>query len=213
MLHTDWCFLRTWAATADWGNVPGWLGALASVGTLCVAMAAALIARGQLEHARILREEQARPFVIVDFEPTRAGDMRYMDLVIRNTGGTLARDVNVVFDPPIVSTLDPKGEESDHLATALARTSLLQGGIPTLPPGREYRMLFDDMADRFERKDLPRRYEVTVSMRSERKIEPTLTQILDLDVYYGYMNVHEYGLHHIAKSLRALAKKLGATNF
>jgi len=69
------------------------------------------------------------------------------------------------------------------------------------------------MVARYENPDIERSYEATVTLRSDRKAEEPLTQILDLDVYFGYLIVNEYGLHHIAKTLRAWAEKSGTSSF
>ncbi len=82
-----------------------------------------------------------------------------------------------------------------------------------MPPGRAYRITFDHMPERHE-KGLQNRYKVTVSFESSRKKEQPLVYELDLDVYYGGMlAVSNYGLHHIAKSLRGIAEKIGVTQF
>ncbi|MCF7547428.1 hypothetical protein [Pseudonocardia sp. WMMC193] len=164
---------------------------------------AAYFAYHQLVLARTLREEKARPFVVVDVVPAQHP---FTELIIKNVGETLARDVKVVFDPPLVTTLDDEN-------MTIGGSHALQSGIPSLPPGREYRMLFEHMPDRYAREDLPRRYEVTINASGRRGPEEPLVQVLDLDVFYGYQKLEQYGVHHIAKSLRAWAKKDGVKNF
>jgi hypothetical protein len=61
--------------------------ALAAVGQLVVLVAAALFARAQVREARELRAEQARPFVVVDFELDRRP---LINLVVANLGKTMA---------------------------------------------------------------------------------------------------------------------------
>jgi hypothetical protein len=76
----------------------------------------------QVLQARRLREEQARLFVIVDFE---AGFLVY--LTVENIGRTMARDVTIRFDKPLESTLSGPRE--------IDESPLLRKPIPTLPPG------------------------------------------------------------------------------
>lgn len=192
----------------DWGNVPSWVSAVLSLMTLGVAVTAAWFARGQLELARTLREEKARPFVVVDLEPARGVGRPFMDLVVRNIGETLARDVHIEFDPPLASTLDDTPG-----ATNIGDAYMFRNGIPSMPPGREYRALFEDMPKRYDRADLPRQYKAVVTLTGRRGREEPTEQVLDLDVFYGPMNVQEYGTHHIAKTLRAWAKKNGVNSF
>lgn len=194
----------------DFGDVPAWVGAVANVGTLAVAGIAAKIALGQLGEARQLREAQAQPFVVVDFEPTKGVGHPFMDLVVKNVGQTMARDVRFKFSPELKSTM----YEHSTSPSKLAELAIIKDGIPSLPPGREYRILFDQMPDRFASQSMPRRYEVEISF-SDYRGEPqeALIQVLDLNAYYSALMVSEHGTHHIAKTLRAWAKKNGVTNF
>jgi hypothetical protein len=86
-------------------TITDWLTAIGTVGTLLIAAAAAIVAFRQLREARQLREDQAQPFVIVDVEPS-AVSRHFINLIIRNTGRTLARDATIKFKPPIESTID-----------------------------------------------------------------------------------------------------------
>ena len=148
-----------------------------------------------------MREDQAQPFVAVDFEPSQAGST-FMDLIIRNTGTTIAKNVKAVFDPPIVSTLT-EGNGKYRLADA----AIITEGIPTLPPGREYRMLFERMPDRFE-SDLPRSYKATVTFEDPRGRAHELEYRLDLDIYFGSMHLDIYGEHDAAKALKGIERTL-----
>ena len=192
--------------SVDWGDVPGWFAAVGALGTLAVAAIAAVAAFRQVREARALREEQAQPFVVVDVEENAAGG-NFLDLVIRNIGTTLALDVKFVFSPRLRSgTYEDDGID-------IADFHVLKEGIASMPPGREMRFLFDEGATIFQRKDLPRRYEVEVSFRSTRGAQDPLRYTIDLDMLFGQHAIVVHGTHHIAKSLRAIAKKMGATSF
>lgn len=195
----------------DWGNVPSWIAAVGGIGTLAIALFAACLAYHQLELARKLREEKARPFVIVDFEMSPGPGAPFVDLVIRNIGETLARDVKITFAPPLKSTLYVRPRYGS--AASIDDTWIISKGIPSMPPGREYRILFDNMADRYEQPSMDRKYGVTVELSSSRGTEEALTQVLDLNVFYGYSNAENYGLNHIAKTLRSWAKSNGTSTF
>jgi hypothetical protein len=195
----------------DWGNVPSWVAAVSGLGTLTIAGLAANYARGQLDLARTLREDKARPFVIVDFEPSPGPGAPFVDLVIRNIGETLARNVKLTFDPPLQSTFYARPQRG--VAASIGDIRLISNGIPSMPPGREYRILFDNMAERYEQSAMERTYNVTVDLASNRGAEESLTQVLDLNVFYGYSNAENYGLNHIAKTLRAWAKSNNISKF
>lgn len=87
--HLPWVW--DWTA-AGWAAVAAWA-------TFLVAVAAAAFAWRQVLEARKTREDQAQPFVVVDFEPSKAGRI-FMDLVVRNTGTTLATNVRMTFNLP-----------------------------------------------------------------------------------------------------------------
>jgi len=190
----------------DWGNVPSWISAIISFLALISAVAAVAFAYRQLELAKTLREEKARPFVVVDIETAAGPGHPFTELVIRNIGETLARNVKITFEPPLRTTLDDP-------RYSLASSALIKEGVPSMPPGREYRVLFEQMPDRYARTDLPRRYTVTVELSGRRGPEEPLTQILDLNIFYGVQSIENNGIHHIAKTLRSWAKSSGVSNF
>jgi hypothetical protein len=138
-------------ASAPWH----WTSATWAGLTFVVLTAAALIGWWQVRESRRLREAQARPFVIVDLEVGTT----IAELKITNIGRMLARDVSFRFEPRIQSSWD-----SDPGQTPLAETNLLTKGIPSLPPGKVIRTLFDRIPDRLE-EGLPDDYEVEVTYR------------------------------------------------
>jgi hypothetical protein len=147
-------------------TVEAWM-ALASWATFAVIAGSLAFAWRQVAEARRLREQQTRPFVVVDLEP---GWIIY--LTIENVGRTLARNVRVKFEPPLSSTrADVRFEE----------IPALRDGIPTLPPGRKFRYFFDSSIERLNRTDLPRSYEVEVryGRHDDRVLQPE-RYVLDL---------------------------------
>src|SRR5947208_12505824 len=151
----EWWNPTEWTA-AGWAAVGAW-------GTLAGAATAAVFAWRQVGEGRRTREEQAQPFVVVDFEPSAAW-IGLKDLVIRNTGRTLALDVKLDFDPPLKSAYF---SQQPHETYDIMETKLIREGIPTMPPGKEYRLLFERMPDRVE-SGLPDTYVVTVQFSSTR---------------------------------------------
>jgi hypothetical protein len=180
--------------------VGGVVAAVATLGTLLVAVIAALYAkhqveaaRGQLAESERMRAEQAQPYVVVDF--TISARM-YAELTIKNIGTTAARDVTVTFTPQIRSTLIESGR------AMLLDSSLIKRGIPTLPPGKEYRLMFESMPALYKREDLPRCYEAVVHFAdsSGKTHEGRFT--LDLNTYYGYRSISIYTMHEAAQALQ-----------
>jgi hypothetical protein len=153
---TDWAAVAAWAAWA----------------TVLIYIVIGLFAWRQVREARKLREEQARPFVIVDFEP---GLVVY--LTVENLGRTMAQDVRIQFDKPLKSSLDRPHE--------LNESPLFREPIPVLPPGKKIRVLFDQFSSRVEA-DLPLTYEVDVRYHGpkDRKEWKDIYR-LDLGTYLG----------------------------
>lgn len=193
----DWS-AEAWTAIAAW--VTAGVAAAAAIGATVLARRQVDYAHRQVEEARATRENQAQPFVSVDFEQSPASFI-FMDLVIRNTGPTVARNVRFEFDKPLQSTLDDR-------KTALRNAAILTKGIPTLPPGRTYRMLFERMPDLHDHPELPRSYDVTVQFEDVNDHVHTLTYRLDLDIFYDTEQLAIYGAHDSAKALMEIEKRL-----
>jgi hypothetical protein len=191
LAHIPWVWDWTaagWAAGAAWA-------------TFVVAAIAAAFAGRQVLEARKTREEQAQPFVIVDFDRTEASKI-HMDLVIVNTGTTLAKDVKAVFDPPLRSTLTEKDQQYD-----LADAAIIRRGLPTMPPGREFRLLFDSMPALYA-SELPRSYNAKVTFTDSRGRFHELDYRLDLDVYFGWMRIDVKGQHQATTALEKIERTL-----
>jgi len=158
-------------AAAKGTNWPA-VAALAAWATVGIYIVIGLFAWRQVHEARKLREEQARPFVIVDFEPSFL-----VYLTVENLGRTMARDVSIQFDKPLQTTLQGRSE--------LDESPLFRLPIPTLPPGKKIRVLFDQFPARLEA-GLPLTYDVKLRYRG-----PTGKKVwehpyrLDLAMYVG----------------------------
>lgn len=153
MIFQDW-------TSTDWTAAAAWA-------TFGVAAAAAWFASRQVLHARDVRNEQSRPFVIVDLDAFSAGG-GLIELVIRNVGSTVARNVRITFDKPVMTTIRPDGYD-------LANDAMFKAGIPVMPPGKEIRLFFDAAPAR-NRSGLPATYLATVSVEDFRgkRVEPDL---------------------------------------
>ena len=124
-----------------------------------------------------------------------------LDLVFRNVGMTLARNVTFTFDPPLDSTMQ-RG------ADRFLSSALFTSGIPAMPPGKELRCTFDVGHQRYP-SDLPRVYTVTVnSDDSLGRAQPPLQYVLDLNVLFGLSQIGEKTVHDLAKSAEEVAKTL-----
>lgn len=152
----------------------------------------------QARREQRLREEQARPFVVVDFEPSPVwGNL--INLVFENVGKTLARNIRFTFTPALETTLD---KEDDHFR----ETTLLQQGIPAMPPGRRVVALFDVAHDRLAA-NLPMTYNVRVDLQdSQGRPQEALEYVLDLSFHYGIRRVESKTVHDLAKVLEKIER-------
>jgi hypothetical protein len=165
---------------------------------LLLLVIAARFGWNQLSEAKELREEQTRPFVVIDLESTRKP---FFDLVVKNLGATMARNVRFKFDPPAESTLD---------GVSLDKLKLYRDGISTLPPGKEIRFLFDTGPERHARSDLPDVYEVTVTYAGHTGKHEYEERIdLDFGLYWNRMNVTLRDVHDLHRELKAIREEIG----
>jgi hypothetical protein len=152
---------QTWTAAAAWVTVAVYVGVL-------------LFAWRQVREARRLREDQARPWVVVYF------DVDWLtEIVVENIGKTVARDVHISFEPPLKSTLDPPWAWED--------STLLRDGIKTMAPSQKIRFTFDAVNDRFDCEELPLAYTASVSYQgmTHKRRRYTEPYVLDLGPYRG----------------------------
>jgi len=160
-----------------------------------LAVAAGLIARGQLRETKRLREEQAQPYVVVFMESSPAGEW-LIDLVVKNFGSTAAHDVRVEFDPPLRRAAGEDGTVS------------VPASIAVLVPQQEWRTLWDTGIARAD-SDLPDHHVAKVRFSdSQRRELPTYEFVLDWGVVKARDVVTVYGSHHAATALREMAKEV-----
>lgn len=160
-----------------------------------IAASAARAAFKQYQLGRETRADQTRPYVIVDFEPSPASS-NLMDLIVRNIGTTPAYDVKVRLSPT-----PARARETTNFELSKAR--ILDGTLPMFAPGRELRMFFDSMPERYEAK-LPMSFECSVTYKDGRKAIHNEKSTVDMDVARGMLRAEIYGVHHVAKALREI---------
>jgi hypothetical protein len=179
--------------------------------TFLVLVVAAFVAWRQVKEAQRLREEQARPFVVIDIEPWNP----FVDLKITNLGQTMARDVQFQFDPPLTSWKD----ERHRQLVPIAETNLFKNGIASFPPRKQISLWFDRYPDRVEH-GFPDRYDVRISYRgpsgrrkrrwgrSSQGKRYSETMVLDLGMYRDIGEITRYGIHDVHNRLKAIGETL-----
>jgi hypothetical protein len=142
-----------------------WFTGLITVGLLGYAVV-------QIRDGRKQREDQTRPFIIVDFDFRSS----VVSLAVRNIGPSAASDVRVALDARI--------ERSNGAAVNWQTTGLFSDGVPLFAPGRLMRFFLDEFQHRFD-KQLPMQFSGVVEYKGPHgKGQPYREPFtLDLSVY------------------------------
>lgn len=150
-----------------------------------------------MNEARELREQQNRPFVVIDTDFERASELF---LHVTNLGTSLARNVKIDIEPPLKSAVDIPVE----------KFKMLSDGISTLAPGKELRTFFD-LGFRRHESDLPLVYAATITYsdetgrrRFEEKIDLDLEQYMHLH-FASRDEIHD--VHARLKEIRDIFRK------
>lgn len=161
---------------------------------LVVLVVAALVAWSQTKEAKRLREDQSRPFVVMDVDYTASS---LLFLFVKNIGTSLARDVSIQVDPPLTTSLDFE----------MGAIKMLSGdGIPTLAPGKELRTLFD-MGFRRHEAGLPLLYSVMISYTDHRgKRKFSESTFLDIEQYTHMRFVERKDIHNVYKAMEKMQR-------
>lgn len=182
---------------STWG--PAEWAALGQVGALIVAIVAGLLVYRQVKDGQQIREDQTRPYVIVDL------DFRgfQVALVVKNVGASPARDVKVTFDQPLRRPY-PDDDPTEEFA-------VFSRGIPMLAPGRSIRIDFGTGPSFFptEGGGVPLRYEATVRYTSldGKKAYDDPPLVLDL-LPFKHTLMEREDLHDIAMALKDMRSQM-----
>lgn len=145
------------------------------------------------------RNLEFAPYVVVFFDAQT--DSPIFDLVIKNTGKTIAHHVKVVFEPPLQTSL--KNYDLEKLA-------LIHQPIPAIPPGFELRTSIDRLETRLESDKLPKLYKVTVTFTGGlNNVVRKLEYILDLEVFHGILETHKSSLTDLTHAVEDISDHLG----
>jgi hypothetical protein len=192
MAADGWQVSAVWAAWTT-AAIYAVLGGFAWVQVL----QAKKLRESQALQARELREAEARPYVVVDFEPDR---VPFVNMVIANLGRTMARNVRIEVDPPFDSSVYRSGP------VPLARFKLFAEGIPALAPGKRIVLLFDQMYQRAEL-DLPDTYRVRLTYEWDGGDPLTDELRLDLDLYRPLRRIAPHTIHDVSETLDAIHRQ------
>lgn len=156
--------------------------ALTAYSTLALAIVAVLAlwaAWGQIDEARRLRKATNRPYVVVHVEGDKS--TRTLNLVLENSGNTVAKNVTITFSPPLAAA----HKIIDHGETAKFWEQ------PTMPPGKVLRTVLDHGPDRVD-SDLPMAYDVRITYDSPATDEIKITDNYRIDLQASVYAVRQW---------------------
>ncbi|WP_314855293.1 hypothetical protein [uncultured Microbacterium sp.] len=180
---------------------------IAAIGTWAAVIVAAVAAGfivWQIRQARALAEEQARPYVIAWVE-LDAETRTTLEFHVKNIGQTAARNVHISLDPPWEWNKPAK-------QMRFMDAAIFQRGLPTMPPGWQVTLAMEFTQD-IPDSDALAPITATVTYEDRHAATHSEAFVLDLAYLRGALWLDKHGLHHIAKTLRAMAKKSGVNSF
>lgn len=181
-----------WFAAIPGWHTPAEWEAIGVMGTLGVAVAAAVFAFFQVKELRDNRREQMRPYVAAYLELGREVEVNMMFLVVKNFGETTARNITAKSDKPMKRAWGHQQDPEDLP---------LFDKLHALVPGQEWRTLFDWGPARFKA-ELNDAYTLTISSHdSTGKKLPDETFVIDWAVYKPTRNIGVKTVHDVGKSL------------
>lgn len=185
-----------------------------SVIAVVVALASAVFAASSVKHARRsadaaeaqvagMRESNtaaAQPYVWADVRSAEDQSM-LVDLVVGNSGSTVAQNVHVEFDPPL-----PIADGGHEQLTAQAMERL-RGGLRSLAPGKVLYWHLGSGPIVLET-DQPQVHRVTVTADGPFGPVPPLAYEIDLSDFRESNNRPSGTLHRLTRAVDGVAKEL-----
>lgn len=204
-------------ATTEWIEISAQvITSVAALGTFVVALIALRYARGQVVEAqaqlranvqdaeatrrlqRDLMTEQAQPYVAVTIERD-ADNPLFVELVVKNYGTTVAKDVRITIDPSPQSAA--LGEPSNPVPLNMPEV------ISVLAPSQEWRTFWDSGMDR-PNSGLPDKHKASVSYIGLTSRPMHFSATLDWNVFKGVIYTERKGVHHLATAASNIEKQL-----
>lgn len=174
-----------------------WVASAISILTLIVLTVTLIYIARQANEAARIRLEQARPHVVVHFAFSQG---ILVQIVIRNIGRTIARDIHLTWDRPLTSTL---------FGTRFEKMAAFTSGIPSLAPAQEIRVHFDSLPKRVETPEMPMTYACTVAYAGSGEKGPRYeeAQVLDLNVFVQAARMPK-GPDDIARQMEEVVREI-----
>lgn len=186
--------------TANWGDVPTWIGATLTAGTVALASRQVKQTSKQNQLTSKQEEDSLRPVVVATIAEGEAG-WTVLDFVLTNVGASPAYDISLaMIDAP---ELSPEIKEM-----AFWESSLFKNNLPILGPGQEIRILADTSARREESGPLKDTGKIQVSYSSINGTRFGDELSLDMGFLRGALRMDVYSLHDVGATLKSIDQTL-----
>ena len=146
-----------------------------------------------------LRAEASQPYVWVDVRPDPANGV-LLNLMIGNSGSTIARNVHATIEPPL-QAIDQLKDRAETAQDLLAR------GVSSMPPGRTLVWPLGHGFNLLSGSD-PKIHKIVVTCDGPFGAVPPLTYVLDLLDWKGHMQHPEGSIHELTKVVDGISGKL-----
>ncbi|QRY48137.1 hypothetical protein JVX93_15925 [Mycolicibacterium boenickei] len=193
-------------AVIDWATPATTWTAFGSIATVSAAVVAILTLLSLKQDSA----DRTRPMIVAELK--HAVLTRNSELLVRNVGQSVARNVKVDFDPPLPCPADGDGEDQVGLLTPFLQRRYSRV-IPTFPPGMVMDNYYQDSAG--EDEPVPDDFTVTISYSDTHgrkytdSYELTTSTIRDQSGSYP-SNTDEKGIQRRwVKALEAIARGVG----
>lgn len=157
-------------------------------------------AREQTQLQRELGREASQPYVWADIQPDKQQGT-IMHIVVGNSGPTVARNVKVIFDPPL-----PAGQQQSDKVESVQR--ILANGLRSLAPNRAIRWTLGAGYDLLSSAD-PQVRTVRVEGEGAHGPLPVLEFEIDISEWRQARDAPDGSLHHVRGAIKDLTKALG----
>lgn len=153
-------------------------------------------AREQTTLQRLLAREALQPYVWADLQP----DMKQgtvLDLVVGNSGPTVATDIRVTFDPALPVSPNWQGD-------VVRLQNTLANGLHSLAPHREIRWSLGTSPDLMA-EDRPQLVQIRIDANGPHGRLPELVVPVDISQWRQSKDAPDGSLHHVRKSIQDLS--------
>lgn len=160
-------------------------------------------AREQTQLQRELAEAASQPYVWVDIQPDmQQGSM--LQVVVGNSGPTVASNVKVTFDPPL-----PAGSQHAERIAKVQRT--LSEGLRSLAPQRVIRWSIGSGRDLLSADD-PQVRAVRIEVDGPHGALPIREIQIDISQWRDALDAPDGSLHHVRRAVNELTTAVQKVN-